>query len=551
MAATHSVFNQVPLLADANLFALNLPLREAVEREGAAWAKETLHTLGATLGASQTLTWADLANAHPPTLHTHDRLGNRIDEVQLHPSWHSLMRLHVEHGMHGAPWAAARTGAHAARAAAFHLFGQVENGTQCPITMTYAAIPALAKNAQIARTWLPKLTSREYDPRSLPIAEKRSALMGMGLTEKQGGSDVRTNTTFATYAGESAYGPEYRVTGHKWFFSAPMCDAFLVLAQTDRETSAGLSCFFVPRILDDGSRNAIRIQRLKNKLGNHSNASSEVEFEAARAWLVGDVGRGIPTILEMGNLTRLDCAIGSAGIMRGALDIALHHASQRKVFGQLLIRQPLMQNVLADLALEIEAATALTMRLARAVDCREADANEAALLRLMTPVTKYWICKRCPMFCAEAMEVLGGNGYVEETPLARFFRESPLNGIWEGSGNVMCLDVLRALAREECRSALTRELDAAKNANGDYDGFVFRLLDELSHAHASERDARRLTQNVALAVQASLLVRFAPTFVSDAFCASRLCDAVPAAFGQLNRNVDLQSLLKRAWPLIE
>jgi putative acyl-CoA dehydrogenase len=551
MAATHSVFNQVPLLTDANFFALNLPLREAVDREGAAWAQESLHALGATLGASQTLAWADQANAHPPTLRTHDRLGNRIDEVEFHPSWHSLMHLHVEHGMHGAPWTDAHAGAHAARAAAFHLFGQVENGTQCPITMTYAAIPALAKNAQIAKIWLPKLTSREYDPRSLPITEKRGALMGMGLTEKQGGSDVRANTTFATYAGESAYGPEYRVKGHKWFFSAPMCDAFLILAQTDRETSSGLSCFFLPRLLDDGSRNAIRIQRLKDKLGNHSNASSEVEFEAASAWLVGDVGRGIPTILEMGNLTRLDCAIGSAGIMRGALDIALNHANQRRVFGQLLIRQPLMQNVLADLALEIEAATALTMRLARSIDRRETDASEAAFLRLMTPVAKYWICKRCPMFCAEAMEAFGGNGYVEETPLTRFFRESPLNSIWEGSGNIMCLDVLRAVAREECRHALSRELDAANNANGDYDRFVQRLLDDLSRSQPSERDARRVTQNVALAVQASLLARFAPTLVSDAFCASRLRDTVPAAFGQLDSNVDLQSLLKRAWPLLE
>ena len=495
------------------------------------------------------------ANANGPRLVSFDRAGRRVDEIEFHPAWHRLMALLIGAGAHSAPWQDRRPGAQVARAAQYLLFGQVENGAQCPVTMTYASVPALRYNEAIAAAWLPKILSREYDPRSLPVEQKRGALVGMGMTEKQGGSDVRANTTRAAplapaeaqarfgAAGEGAY----RIVGHKWFFSAPQCDAHLVLAQLDETGSAGLSCFFVPRFLPDGSRNAIRVQRLKDKLGNRSNASSEIEFCDAVGWLVGREGRGIPTILEMGSHTRLDCVLGSAGIMRAALCHALHHARHRMVFGRRLAEQPLMQNVLADLALESEAATAFALRLARCFDQSD-DPRQALLGRILTPAGKYWICKRGPGFGAEAMEVIGGNGYVEDGPLARLYREFPVNSIWEGSGNVMCLDVLRALGKvpETAREALADELSPACARDARLAAHVGRLLDELAPGRTDEYAGRRLAERIVVAVQAGLLLRHAPDFVADAFVASRIEHDVGGAYGRLPAGADCAAILARA-----
>jgi putative acyl-CoA dehydrogenase len=455
--------------------------------------------------------------------------------------------------VHADPWADPRPGAQVARAAKYLLCSQVENGAQCPITMTYAVVPVMQRFAAatpaIARDWLPRILSHAYDPASRPIEGKRGALLGMGMTEKQGGSDVRTNTTFAAVAGRGDWGERYNVTGHKWFLSAPQCDAHLVLAQTDPGSPAGLSCFFLPRWRADGTRNRVFVQRLKDKLGNKSNASSEVEFDGAEAYLVGEVGRGVPTILEMGNHTRMDCAIGSAGIMRAVLTHALHHARERSAFGRLLAEQPLMRNVLADLALEVEAATTLVLRLARAFDGRHAHTeHEALLARVLTPAAKYWICKRLPVVAAEAMEVMGGNGYVEENPFARFYREAPLNSIWEGSGNVMCLDVLRAFGKTPAvRAALIAEIQAARGGNRLLDAFSAALVDDLGRTDIDESEARSLTERIALALQGALLVQGAPRPTSDAFCASRL---VPGAwgrtFGTLGKGVDVAPLIARA-----
>jgi len=438
------------------------------------------------------------------------------------------------------------------RAAKYLLFSQVENGAQCPVTMTYAVVPVMqryaAKVPSVARDWLPRLLSRDYDPASRPVDGKRGVLMGMGMTEKQGGSDVRANTTYAEPDGAGDWGERYRITGHKWFFSAPQCDAHLVLAQTDRHSPAGLSCFFLPRWRADGTRNAIRVQRLKDKVGNRSNASSEVEFEAAEAYLVGEIGRGVPTILEMGTHTRLDCAIGSAGIMRAVLTQALHHVRERAAFGRRLAEQPLMQSVLADLALESEAAMRLVLRLARAFDGRQAhDEHEALLLRVLTPAAKYWVCKRLPAVAAEAMEVMGGNGYVEEAAFARFYREAPLNSIWEGSGNVMCLDVLRALGRVPAvRDTLAAELDSARGGDRHYDAFVGRLVADLARTDIDESQARSLTERIALAMQGALMLREAPTKVAEAFCAARLSGAGGLTFGTLPTGLDAAALMERA-----
>ncbi len=465
------------------------------------------------------------------------------------------MQLLIGAGVHADPWAQPRPGAQVARAAKYLLFSQVENGAQCPVTMTFAAVPVLQRQAAdvpaFARDWLPRILSREYDAASRPVAGKRGALLGMGMTEKQGGSDVRTNTTFAEPDGRDDWGERYRVTGHKWFWSAPQCDAHLVLAQTDRGSPAGLSCFFMPRFRADGTRNAIAMQRLKDKVGNRSNASSEVEFEGAHAYLVGAVGRGVPTILEMGIHTRLDCAIASAGIQRAVLTHALHHARERMAFGRHLAEQPLMRNVLADLALEVEGATLLALRLARAFDGRQArDEHEALLARVLTPAAKYWICKRLPMVAAEAMEVMGGSGYVEEGPFARFYREAPLNGIWEGSGNVMCLDVLRALARTPAvRDALLMELASARGLHRGYDEFVSSLADELARPDVDEATARVLTERIALAMQAALLLTARSAAGADAFCASRLsASGWGRAFGTLPAGTRCAELLGRALP---
>jgi putative acyl-CoA dehydrogenase len=554
---THEVFNQAAPFGDVNLFRCDPALREALEREGAGWAAATLDALGARLGSSEVLELARLANEFGPRLVSFDRAGRRIDEIEFHPAWHQLMTLLIENGAHSLPWEAAsshQAGTQVARAAAYLLFGQVENGSQCPVTMTYASVPALRQNPVIAARWLPKILSREYDPRSLPVEQKRGALVGMGMTEKQGGTDVRANTTRAAKLdpaqAKASFGEEgagaFVIVGHKWFFSAPQCDAHLVLAQTDAEGSAGLSCFFVPRYLPDGSRNAIRVQRLKNKLGNRSNASSEVEFQDAVGWMIGREGRGIPTILEMGSHTRLDCVLGTAGIMRAALCNALHHARGRSAFGRPLAEQPLMQNVLADLALESEAATAFALRLARSYDHQD-DPAEVLLGRILTPAGKYWLCKRGPAFGAEAMEVMGGNGYVEDGPLARLYREFPVNSIWEGSGNVMCLDVLRAFGKApDARAALAQELGLAAGRDARYDAWCAQLLEEIGTVAASEFGARRLAERLVVGAQAGLLLRHAPAYVADAFVASRIVHDVGGAFGRLPDGVDAAAILARA-----
>ncbi len=557
---THEVSNTVAPFENVNLYACDVALQEAVRRESGAGAAldASLQALGAQLGLAETQDLARLANLYPPRLHNFDRAGQRIDEVEFHPAWHSLMTLLIGHGAHASPWQASGdgdgAGSQVARAARYILFGQLENGSQCPVTMTYASVPALRLAPRIAARWLPKILSRQYDPRSLPIEQKHGALLGMGMTEKQGGSDVRSNTTLATAltpeAARARFGDDgeqvYRIVGHKWFFSAPQCDAHLILAQTEADGSAGLSCFFLPRYLPDGSRNAIRVQRLKDKLGNRSNASSEVEFTGAHGWLVGQPGRGIPTILEMGSHTRLDCVLGSAGIMRAALCHALHHARRRRAFGRPLAEQPLMQNVLADLALESEAATAFALRLARCFD-EGADPAQALLARILTPAGKYWICKRGPAFGAEAMEVIGGSGYVEDGPLARLYRELPVNSIWEGSGNVMCLDLLRAFGKSPAaHAALAAELALAGDDDADYRAYTQALLADLARPQADEFGARRLAERIVLAVQAGLLLRHAPACVAAAFVASRLAREVGGAFGRLPDGADCAAILARA-----
>jgi putative acyl-CoA dehydrogenase len=548
------VLNQSTPFVDRNLYACDRALQDAVARHDGAWAQADLQALGARLGSGEVQEWARLANTFAPQLKSYDRSGRRIDEVEFHPAWHEVMRLMIGSGVHADPWADPKPGAQVARAAKYFLFSQAENGAQCPVTMTYAVVPVMQRYAQavpaIARDWLPKILSHAYDPASRPIDGKRGALLGMGMTEKQGGSDVRANSTYAEPAGRSEWGDEYRITGHKWFFSAPQCDAHLVLAQTDRGSPAGLSCFFVPRWRRDGTRNAVRVQRLKDKVGNKSNASSEVEFEGADGFLMGEIGRGVPTILEMGNHTRLDCAIGSAGIMRAVLTHAVHHARERSAFGRLLAEQPLMQNVLADLALEVEGATQLVLRLARAYDGRGRVESETLLARVLTPATKYWVCKRLPTVAAEAMEVMGGNGYVEEGPFGRFYREAPLNSIWEGSGNIMCLDVLRAFGKAPVvREALAAELATARGRNRDYDAYAERLLAELPRTDVAEDEARALTERIALALQGALLLTGNAPPVADAFCASRLvADGWGRTLGTLPKGIDKAALIARALP---
>ncbi len=530
------VSNQPPPLEPYNLFSSDKVLREAVKRERAGWAEEGLATLGATLGKPETVKLGFDANRYTPTLRTLDRYGHRIDEVEFHPAWHELMAIALRAGLHSSPWAEPKPGAHVARAAGTYMLEQIESGVYCPIAMTYGSVPTLRHAPAIAKEWLPRICSREYDPRFRPAREKKSALLGMGMTENQGGSDLRTNSTRAEPAGDGSF----RLTGHKWFMSAPMCDAFLILAQSPK----GLSCFFMPRWTPDGERNAVHILRLKDKLGNKSNASSEVEFDGAYAELVGEEGRGIPTIIEMGNYTRLDCAIGSSGLMRQALAQALHHARHRTVFQKKLIDQPLMENVLADLALESEAATALTFRLARAYD--EDDEPAHVIRRVVTPAAKFWICKRTPAATYEAMEVLGGSGYIEESIMPRLYREAPVNSIWEGSGNVMCLDVLRAIGRTPKAGEMLRaELDTGdKRVNA----FGERLQKRLQAADRNdESQARALTRELILALQAALLVRHAPAAVADAFCTARL-SGDSAAFGLLPRGIDARAIVERAMP---
>jgi putative acyl-CoA dehydrogenase len=550
MRQTHDVVNQGTVLQDLNLFETDHALVEHCRAHGAHPFVESLRALGDDLGRADTLELGRLANEYPPRLHTHDRFGRRTDRIEFHPAWHALMTRLIEAGTHSQPWADPGPGAQVARAARYLMFAQVENGTQCPVTMTYAAVPVIARHAALARDWLPVLLSRHYDPSAGPVHTKRGALVGMGMTEKQGGSDVRANSTRAEPAGEGQWGARFMLTGHKWFFSAPMCDAFLVLAQEGDGDGRSPSCFFMPRWLDDGRPNAITIQRLKDKLGNRSNASSEVELDRAMAYRIGEPGRGIATILEMGNLTRLDCALGTAGMMRWALANALHHARLRHAFGRALVEQPLMRNVLADLAIESEAATALSLRLARALDQRD-DPSCAALLRLGTPLAKYWICKRGPGFAAEAMEVLGGNGYTEEAPMARLYREMPVNSIWEGSGNVICLDVLRVLGRHaDSVDALRTELAAARGADRRFDRAFAQLDAMLTQSGEDPAQARRLSERLACAWQAALLLQHAPAAVADAWCASRLGESAHTgfSFGTLPASVDTRAIIARAMP---
>lgn len=545
--STHVVENQPPALAPYDAWATDLPLREALAREGGGWAETEVAAYGALAGGEM-MEWGRLANEHRPRLHSFDRQGRRIDQVEFHPAYHQLMAAAVAHGVPNFAWRhAGRPGAHVARAALMFLHNQADAGTSCPLTMTYACVPALRHQPELAEAWLPRVFDGRYDPRHVPAWEKSGNTLGMGMTEKQGGSDVRSNSTRATPVAASGPGRLYELVGHKWFFSAPMCDGFLVLAQA----AGGLSCFLLPRFAPDGGLNAVRIQRLKDKLGDWSNASSEVEFQGAVAWLVGEEGRGVATILQMVALTRLDCLLGSASLQRQALVQALHHARHRRAFGKALSAQPLMRNVLADLALESEAATALAFRVARAVDAGErGDAGEAAFARLTTALGKYWVCKRTPAFVGEAMECLGGVGYVEEAGLPRLYRQAPLNSIWEGSGNIQCLDVLRALAREPaCADAFFAELDAARGGHAALDAEATALRERLrAPADALEPQARQLAERMALALQASLLLRSAPAAVAVAFCEARLRGVVGLAFGTLPSGGAWELLLERALP---
>ncbi|KNA90011.1 acyl-CoA dehydrogenase family protein [Gordonia sp. w5E2] len=545
---THTVFNQSAPRVDINEYELNTVLVEAVNRHDAAWATSELTDVGTLVGSAQFQHDAKQANTITPELHTFDRWGNRIDEVEYHPSYHRIIAAAVEHGAHTRCWADPQPGSHVARAAIFMLFGQIEPGHACPVSMTHAVIPSLELQPDVAAQWVPKALSRSYSPEL--SAEKPSAIFGMSMTEKQGGSDVRANTTVARPVGAGGPGAEYLLTGHKWFCSAPMSDAFLVLAQAEGAGGEGLSCFLLPRILPDGTRNSFRIQRLKNKLGNKSNASSEIELDGTVALMVGEPGRGVRTIIEMVAQTRLDCVLGSAAGMRQSVAEATWHARHRAAFGATLADQPAMAAVLADLALESEAATVTAMRLARAHD-EDADDTERAFRRLATAVAKYWICKRGPHHAYEALECLGGNGYTEDFPLAMRYREQPVMAVWEGSGNVIALDVLRAMTREpESIAAFDAEVNLARGASTILDAHLDNVRAQLSElatldASSAQRRARRVVESMALALEASLLVRFSPTPVSDAFIEARLGNDRGAEYGTLPVGADLTAILQR------
>ncbi|MCW3018953.1 MAG: acyl-CoA dehydrogenase domain protein [Solirubrobacterales bacterium] len=554
---THTVFNQPPPLEGIDIFSSNVPLVEAVQREGAGWVSERASVLGRFVGArgGPQQEWGRLANENKPVLRTFDRYGHRIDEVEFHPAWHQLMSMGVEHELHSLPWTSDEPFAHTARAALYMTAMQAEAGFCCPITMTFAVVPALRAQPELAAEWEPLVTATTYDPRLVPAAEKGSAIAGMAMTEKQGGSDVRANTTVAHPLNGGGAGAEYEIVGHKWFCSAPMSDIFLVLAQTDD----GLSCFLLPRILPDGTRNAFHIQRLKDKLGNHSNASSEVEFHGAWARMVGEPGRGVPTIIEMVGHTRLDCVIGAAAGMRSGVVSATHHTAHRSAFGKTLIDQPLMRNVLADLCLESEATTALAMRLARAYDeahpdvdfggvgGHQNDSDAQLFKRLATAVGKFWSCKRAPNHAFESLECLGGAGYVEESGMPRLYREAPLASIWEGSGNVMSLDVLRALTRSpRSLEVFLHEVEQAGGANAQLDAGVARLKQQFTDPATLEQRARRVVEGMALCLQGSLLVRNAPAAVADAFCASRLGGDGGLEYGTLPAGSDFDAIIARS-----
>ncbi|WP_037161538.1 acyl-CoA dehydrogenase family protein [Rhodococcoides fascians] len=536
--ATHTVVNQVPDLLPYDT-SDDASLLEGLRREGGGWAEDEVRQLGARAGSVEAQEWGRLANENPPVLHTHDRYGNRVDEVEFHPHWHDLMNVAIENGLHATPWQDARPGAHVARAAKFYAWGQADAGHMCPISMTYAAVPALRHNPDLAETYEPLLASTHYDFGLRIPTDKRGLTAGMSMTEKQGGSDVRSGTTTATPSADGTY----TIVGHKWFTSAPMSDMFLTLAQAP----GGLSCFLLPRVLPDGSLNRIQVQRLKDKLGNKSNASGELEYLGATGWLVGDEGRGVKTIIEMVNMTRLDCVIGSAAGMRNAAVRAVHHARHRSAFGAALIEQPLMRNVLSDLIVESEAATAAMIRLAGATDrSARGDTQETELRRITLAITKYWVCKRAPSHAAEALECLGGNGYVEESGMPRLFRESPLMSIWEGSGNVAALDSLRALAKQpDVVEAYFNEVTSAAGADSRLDDAIARVGKELADSTDMEYRARRVVELMALVFQGSLLVRHGDPAVADAFCASRLGEDWGGAFGTLPTGLDTAAIVAR------
>jgi putative acyl-CoA dehydrogenase len=545
LAATHEVINQPTELADYNPYATDRALREAVAREGAGAIETSLLEFGRRIGTAEYLELGILANRYPPEFEPHDRFGRRTDLVRFHPAYHALMRTAIAEGLHASPWAEPGAGAHVARAARYYLHAQIEAGHGCPITMTFAAVPSLRLQADLAALWEPKITSRLYDPGNRPAHEKQGVTVGMAMTEKQGGSDVRANTTRAYPVSAPGPGKPYELVGHKFFVSAPMCDLFLVLAQTP----AGLTCFLLPRWRPDGSKNPMQLQRLKRKMGNVSNASSETELRGALAWMVGEEGRGVPTIIEMVAMTRFDCMIGSSAGMRMAVSQALHHCSQRSAFGRLLIDQPLMKNVLADLALESEAALTLTMRMARAMDGR-AEEHEDLLARLATAVGKYWICKRAAAHAAEAMECIGGSGVMEDSPMPRLFRETPVNAIWEGSGNIQCLDVLRAIRKTPAVvHAYFAEVARAGGGHASLDRHFARLKTELRDSADIEYRARSLVDRMATALQAALLVQHAPPWVADAFCRSRLDGDGHHQYGALPADVEFDRIIERAMPL--
>jgi len=546
---TDEIPNQSPPFVDINLFTTDAALQEAVEREGADYALEQLAEFGAVCGSAEALERGRLANEYPPRLKTHDPKGRRLDIVEFHPAYHACMARSMAEGLHCSSWEGDQTGsaaaaANVARAGAFYMAAQMEAGHCCPLTMTNASVPTLRLQPELANEWVPRILSRRYDPAFRPAAEKASVTIGMGMTEKQGGTDVRANTTLAQPVANGGPGGEYILSGHKWFFSAPMCDAFLVLAQAP----GGLSCFLVPRHLPDGTVNALRLQRLKDKLGNRSNASAEVEFHGALGWLIAEEGRGVPAIIEMVTYTRLDCAVASAGLMRLALAMAVHHARHRAVFGRLLIDQPLMTHVLADMALDVEAAVALVFRLARSFD-RVEDERAAAWRRLMTPVTKYWVCKIAPVMIGEAMECLGGNGYVEENGMARIYREAPVNSIWEGSGNVMALDVLRVLQREpEIAQVVFQELAQAASDDRRLEAALDRIASLLHEPRLLDLRARELVEALALTAAGAILRIHGHPDVADAFIATRLAGPPRQSYGQGLEFANTAAILGRVLP---
>lgn len=544
LADTHELSNLSTELCDYNMYTEDAALTEAVRREGGQWAEPELAEFGRMTGSADYLELGRLANKFTPEFDSHDRFGQRVDLVSFHPAYHQLMKTAIEHGLHASPWTKPGAGAHVARAAKTYLQSQVEAGHGCPITMTFAAVPALRLQPDLARVWEPKVTAPVYDPRNVPVQHKQGVTIGMAMTEKQGGSDVRSNSTRAYPLGVGGPGQAYELVGHKYFVSAPMCDAFLVLAHT----AVGLSCFLLPRWRPDGTKNAMQVLRLKKKMGNASNASSETELRGALAWMVGEEGRGVRNIIEMVSMTRFDCMIGSSAGMRMAISQALHHCSVRSAFGKVLNQQPLMQNVLADLALESEAALTLSMRMARAMDHRDQE-QEDLLVRLVTAVGKYWICKRTPNHAYEAMECIGGSGVMEDSMMPRLYREAPVNTIWEGSGNVQCLDVLRALAKTPAvLDAFFAEVNQARGAHAGLDHWVADLAKDLKDLRDIEYRARDLVDRMALALQASLLVRHGPSFVSDAFCHARLAQVGQHNYGTLPRGVDCAAILARATP---